>query len=114
MEPHRTPIVRLHHSELARKPLVSHKVIVQLIAATSTDKGLTVTFGIDRSRYPRGIKVSKAELAAIKIKRHSFHGEWNYTIKPNKKNQIDAIISHQTPRTGRVIRRVPSRRAQNK
>jgi len=67
------------------KPLVSHKVIVQLIAATSTDKGLTVTCGIDRSRYPRGIKVSKAELAAIKIEHHSFHGEWNYTIKPNKK-----------------------------
>src|SRR5271168_3718962 len=68
------------------KPLVSHKVIVQLIAATSTDKGLTVTCGIDRSRYPCGIKVSKAELAAIKIERHSFHGEWNYTIKPNKKS----------------------------
>jgi len=67
------------------KPLVSHKVIVQLIAATSTDKGLTVTCGIDRSRYPRGIKISKAELAAIKIQHHAFHGEWNYTIKPNKK-----------------------------
>jgi len=36
-------------------------------------------------RYPRGIKISKAELAAINIERHSFHGEWNYTIKPNKK-----------------------------
>jgi hypothetical protein len=68
------------------KPLVSHKVIVQLIAATSTDKGLTVTCGIDRSRYPCGIKISKAELATIKIERHSFHGEWNYTIKPNKKS----------------------------
>lgn len=68
------------------KPLVSHKVIVQLIAATSTDKGLTVTCGIDRSRYPCGIKISKAELAKIKIERHSFHGEWNYTIKPNKKS----------------------------
>ena len=67
------------------KPLVSHKVIIQLIAATSTDKGLTVTCDIDRSRYPRGIKISKAQLAAINIERHSFHGEWNYTIKPNEK-----------------------------
>ena len=67
------------------KPLVSHKVIVQLIAATSTGKGLTVTCGIDRSRYPRGIKISKADLAAIKIQHHAFHGDWNYTIKPNKK-----------------------------
>jgi len=67
------------------KPLVSHKVIVQLIAATSTGKGLTVTCAIDHSRYPRGIKISKADLAAIKIQHHAFHGEWNYTIKPNKK-----------------------------
>ena len=64
------------------KPLVSHKVIIQLIAATSTGKGLTVTCDIDRSRYRRGIRISKAELAAINIERHSFHGEWNYTIKP--------------------------------
>jgi Rhodopirellula transposase DDE domain len=67
------------------KPLVSHKVIIQLIAATSTEQGLTVTCDIDRSCYPRGIKISKAELAAINIKHHSFHGEWNYTIKPHKK-----------------------------
>ncbi|MGE0579284.1 ISAzo13 family transposase [Reyranella sp.] len=67
------------------KPLLSHKVIVQLIAATSTEKGLNVTCAIDRSRYPRGIKVSKAELAAINIERHHFHGEWNYTIKPDDK-----------------------------
>ena len=67
------------------KPLVSHNVIIQLIAATSTGKGLTVTCDIDRSRYPRGIRISKAELAAINIERHSFHGEWNYTIKPKKK-----------------------------
>jgi hypothetical protein len=43
-----------------------------------------VTCDIDRSRYPRGIKISKAELAAINIEHHSFH-EWNYTIKPHKK-----------------------------
>jgi hypothetical protein len=69
------------------KPLVSHKIIIQLIAATSTGKGLTVTCDLDRSRYPRGIKISKAELAAINIERHSFHGEWNCTIKPNKKRK---------------------------
>jgi hypothetical protein len=67
------------------KPLVSHKIIIQLIAATSTEQGLTVTCDIDRSHYPRGIKISKAELAAINIEHHSFHGEWNYTIKPHKK-----------------------------
>jgi DDE family transposase len=66
------------------KPLVSHQVIIQLIAATSTDAGLTVTCDIDRSLYPRGIKVSKAEMADINIEPHSFHGEWNYTIRPNQ------------------------------
>ena len=55
------------------KPLVSHKVIIQLISATSTSKVLTVTCYLDRSRYPRVIKISKAELAAINIERHSFH-----------------------------------------
>jgi hypothetical protein len=81
------------------KPLVSHKVIIQLIAATSTEQGLTVTCDIDRSCYPRGIKISKAELAAINIKHRSFHGEWNYTIKPHKKKPtktpIEAIITRQ-------------------
>ena len=54
------------------------------IAAVLGQQGFEAS-GIDRARYPRGIKVSKAELAAIKIEHHSFHGEWNYTIKPNKK-----------------------------
>ena len=68
------------------KPLVSHKVIIQLIAATSTGKGLTVTGDASIARaIRRWIRISKAELAAINIERHSFHGEWNYTIKPNKK-----------------------------
>ena len=74
------------------KPLVSHKVIIQLIAATSTGKGLTVTCDLDRSRYPRGIKISKAELAAINIERHSFHGEWNYTIKPKQETSLKRLL----------------------
>lgn len=64
------------------KPLVSHQVIIQLIGATTTDTGLTVTCDIDAGCYPRGIKVSDAEMDAINIEHHTFHGEWNYTIKP--------------------------------
>jgi hypothetical protein len=64
------------------KPLVSHQVIIQLIGATTTNTGLTVTCDIDASRYPKGIKVSDAEMDAINIERHTFHGDWNYTIKP--------------------------------
>jgi hypothetical protein len=66
------------------KPLVSHQVIVQLIGATTTQTGLTVRCERDASRYPKGIKVTDAEMAALAIERHPFHGEWNYTISPNQ------------------------------
>jgi hypothetical protein len=66
------------------KPLVSHQVIIQLIGATTTETGLTVTCDIDHSLYPRGIKVSNAEMAEINIEHHAFHGEWNYTIRPHQ------------------------------
>jgi hypothetical protein len=65
------------------KPLVSHQVIVQLIGATTTQTGLTVRCEIDANRYPKGIKVTAAEMAALAIERDPFHGEWNYTISPN-------------------------------
>ena len=66
------------------KPLVSHQVIVQLIGATTTQTGLTVRCEIDASRYPKGIKVTDAEMAELAIERDPFHGEWNYTISPNQ------------------------------
>ena len=64
------------------KPLISHEVIVNLIAATTTRTGLRVRAEIDPGKYPAGIKVSDKELAAIRIERDPFHGEWNYTIVP--------------------------------
>jgi hypothetical protein len=64
------------------KPLVSHQVIVQLIAATTTKAGLTVRCELDQNTYPAGIKVSDAEIEAVNLIRHDFHGEWNYTISP--------------------------------
>ena len=66
------------------KPLVSHQVIVQLIGSTTTDTGLQVACEIDGNLYPKGIKVSDAEMQAINIIRDAFHGEWNYTIAPNQ------------------------------
>jgi hypothetical protein len=62
---------------------VSHEVIVNLIAATTTRKGLKVQAGLDQNQYPKGIKVSNEELAAIRLARDVFHGEWNYRIMPN-------------------------------
>jgi hypothetical protein len=64
------------------KPLVSHQVIVELIAATTTEAGLKVRCQLDPNTYPAGIKVSDAELEAVNLTRHDFHGEWNYTISP--------------------------------
>jgi hypothetical protein len=66
------------------KPLVSHQVIVQLIGATTTDKGLEVRCEIDGNLYPKGVAVSDEEMQAINIVRDEFHGEWNYTIAPNQ------------------------------
>jgi len=65
------------------KPLVSYQVIVQLIAATTTKTGLTVRCELDPNPYEAGIKVADADLAAVNLTRHDFHGEWNYTIAPN-------------------------------
>jgi hypothetical protein len=64
------------------KPLISHEVIVNLIAATTTRKGLRVRCELDRTAYPPGQKVSDNELAQVNIQRDDFHGEWNYTILP--------------------------------
>jgi transposase len=64
------------------KPLVSHEVIVNLIAATTTKTGLRVQSQLDTGEYPKGIKVSKQEFAAIQLHPDTFHGEWNYVITP--------------------------------
>jgi Rhodopirellula transposase DDE domain len=64
------------------RPLVSHQVIVELIAATRTRSGLRVQAELDRGSYPLGVKVSDRELAAVPLRRHDWHGEWNYTVLP--------------------------------
>ena len=67
------------------KPLRSYRTIVQLIAATTTEAGLKVRAELDENKYPKGIKVTDAQLAALNLSRHSFHGDWNYTIAPRRK-----------------------------
>jgi transposase len=64
------------------RPLVSHEVIINSIAATTTDTGLEVYAQLDTRDYPQGVEVSDAELAAVNLVRDDFHGEWNYTIRP--------------------------------
>jgi Rhodopirellula transposase DDE domain len=64
------------------RPLVSRAVVVELIGHTATAAGLRIQAELDGNAYPTGIKVSDAELAAVRIKKDSFHGDWNYTILP--------------------------------
>jgi hypothetical protein len=64
------------------QPLISYEVIINLIAATTTSTGLEVYARLDQNEYPK-IEVTDAELAAVTITRHAFHGEWNYSINPS-------------------------------
>ena len=66
------------------KPLITHQIIVDLIAATSTKSGLKVRAQLDPNRYPSGIKVSNQQFAAISLEPDEFHGEWNYKISPRQ------------------------------
>lgn len=63
-------------------PLISYRVMVDLISATTTKTGLSVRCELDPTAYPKGIAVSDAEMEALNLVRDSFHGEWNYTIRP--------------------------------
>jgi hypothetical protein len=64
------------------KPLVTHQVIVDLIAGTATKTGLTVRSILDERTYAKGRRISDAQLAQVNIEPYKFHGDWNYTINP--------------------------------
>jgi hypothetical protein len=63
-------------------PLTSLEVVIQLISSTTDDKGLTVTAVKDSNVYPTGIHVTEKEMKDLTIARDPFHGDWNYTLKP--------------------------------
>jgi hypothetical protein len=69
------------------RPLVSHEVIINLIANTATTNGLKIRAALDTGTYPLGIKVADDELAAVKLKPASFHGDWNYGILPKRRKK---------------------------
>lgn len=64
------------------KPLLSYQIIINLIASTKTKTGLSVKARLDKKTYEKGIVVTEHEMEKINLFKHSFHGEWNYTIKP--------------------------------
>ncbi|MFE8011083.1 ISAzo13 family transposase [Streptomyces sp. NPDC057418] len=79
------------------RPLTSHEVIVQSIAATTTRTGLCVRAGLDTNTYPTGVTIGDAEMAALPLTRHAFHGEWNYALHPQPSPVIPAARTPQTP-----------------
>jgi len=72
------------------RPLTSHEVIVQTIAATTTRTGLTVRAEPGPGSYPDGVKVSDAQMGALPLTRHDWHGDWNYTLRPEPYDQISS------------------------
>jgi DDE family transposase len=82
VEQDRAPALLLHRHELAGTPLVTIATIVSLIGATRSRSGLRIRSELDRGRYPSGVTVTDAQLATVRLERHRFHGDWNYTIHP--------------------------------
>ena len=62
------------------RPLTTLRTIVELISATTTGTGLSVQAAYDPNWYPKGVKITDAELAVVPLDPHDFHGEWNYTL----------------------------------
>ena len=85
------------------RPLASHEVIVNSIAATTTRTGLTVHAELDPGSYPTGTEISDAQMAAVPLARHRFHGDWNYTIRPRPA----PIACHRRRRARQACRRSP-------
>jgi hypothetical protein len=73
------------------KPLVSYRVIVDLISATTTETGLSVQCELDTNSYPKGVVVTDQEMAQLNIIRDEFHGEWNYTLR--NRNSGDSAVN---------------------
>jgi len=70
------------------KPLVSIETIVNLIGATKTQTGFSIQTAVDTNTYAKGIKITDAEIKALALERDPFHGEWNYTLRPNNIAQV--------------------------
>ena len=76
------------------RPLTDYQVVVQTIAAVTTETGLTVEAVLDPGVYPVGMKITDAQIEAVSLTRHQFHGEWNYTIHPGPNPETHP---HKTP-----------------
>jgi Rhodopirellula transposase DDE domain len=79
------------------RPLTSHEVIVATIAATTTRNGLRVHAELDTGTYPTGIQIGEADMAALPITQHTFHGDWNYVLHPTLANATPSGDTETSP-----------------
>jgi hypothetical protein len=85
------------------RPLTSHEVVVNTIAATTTRTGLRVQAELDTARYATGVTISDDEMAGLAITRHDWHGDWNYTLHPDQPEPTSATSPPPAPPdTGRA------------
>lgn len=70
------------------RPLVSIETIVNLIGSTKTKQGLMIKTAVDTNEYAKGIKISDSDMKTLSVERNTFHGEWNYTIRPRKNAHV--------------------------
>ena len=73
------------------RPLTSHEVIVQTIAATTTRAGLRVHAELNTSTYDTGVKISDRQMDALPLTRHGWHGDWNYTLRPEAYEHVSTV-----------------------
>lgn len=79
------------------RPLNSHEIIVQSIAATTTSTGLREKAVLDSSTYPTGVRIADAEMAALPLTRHAFRGDWNHALHPQPCPAVPAVRAPQEP-----------------
>lgn len=82
------------------RPLATYETIISLIAGTTTSKGLKVSAELDTQKYPVGVSASKHDVQSLALDRASFHGEWNYTLRPRTKAQR---LRARTPPSAPVV-----------
>jgi hypothetical protein len=84
------------------RPLTSHEVVVNTIAATTTRTGLKVHSELDTGHYATGVTVSDDEMASLAITRHTWHGDWNYTLHPDQPHRTSDTTTPPQPDTDRA------------
>jgi hypothetical protein len=82
------------------RPLQSHQVVVEAIAATTTRTGLKVNATLDENTYPTGLPITDRQMRELlrrHVTRHTFHGDWNYDIRPLADDDHEALAAPITP-----------------